>query len=617
MKTSISKDQIILGIFDCAISILSLWIAVSLKNEQLFIFTTYSLSITLTCLSIWPIGMLVGVYRPLGKHLTRDYVKIISLNFLVYGAIFSAACLLFYPSGIPRSVGIIQPLIAYGLTLLARILYEKFYAALSDKNPVSKELPVAIYGVGETGRMLYRALSKTKFKIIGFVDDEPSLRGRSLFGCKIYCSEDLTLLKEKGVLEVYIAIPSLSGERRRDIFQMITQQGIKVKTVPSLVELALGKANIATLRDLEVDDLLGRSPVEPSHQLMQSDISGKVVLVTGAGGSIGSELCRQILSLHPDNLILLDHNEFGLFTIEQELLRQKELNQLSSNITSLLGNVSNQNMIRNLLKGSSVQSIFHAAAYKHVHLVEENPFEGLKNNILGTLSIVRETISSSSVNSFVLVSTDKAVRPSNVMGLSKRISELIVQCFSNQAKTKNLPKKFCSVRFGNVLGSAGSVVPIFSKQIQNGGPVTVTNKDATRYFMTIPEAASLVIQAGAMADGGDTFLLDMGEPVKIVDLALRMIELSGTVPTFSEPVDGEIQIKFTGLKLGEKLHEELVINSELMPTSHSRISRISEPLVPCDELLEACERLSNASYENESSTLIDDFYSLVSKEASV
>jgi FlaA1/EpsC-like NDP-sugar epimerase len=239
---------------------------------------------------------------------------------------------------------------------------------------------------------------------------------------------------------------------------------------------------------------------------------------------------------------LLDHNEFGLFTIEQELLRQKELNQLSSNITSLLGNVSNQNMIRNLLKGLSVQSIFHAAAYKHVHVVEENPFEGLKNNILGTLSIVRETISSSSVNSFVLVSTDKAVRPSNVMGLSKRISELIVQCFSNQAKTENLPKKFCSVRFGNVLGSAGSVVPIFSKQIQNGGPVTVTNKDATRYFMTIPEAASLVIQAGALADGGDTFLLDMGEPVKIVDLALRMIELSGTVPTFSEPVDGEIQI---------------------------------------------------------------------------
>lgn len=614
MNINLSKDQIILGLFDCAISILSLWLAVSLKNEQLFIFTSESLMVTLTCFLVWPIGFVMGVYRPIGEHITRDYVKLISLTFFVYGAIFAAICLLFYPTGVPRSVGIIQPLFGYGLCLLSRVLYEKYYGFRSAADKVTKLLPVAIYGVGETGRMLYRALSKAQFNVIGFIDDEPSLRGRSLFGCKIYCAEDLSYLKDKGVKEIYIAIPSLSGEHRRNIFQTVAQYGVKVKTVPSLVELALGRANVATLRDLEVDDLLGRPPIQPNYKLMQSDISGKVVLVTGAGGSIGSELCRQILSLHPNNLILLDHNEFSLFTIEQDLLRQKLLHQIGSNITAVLGNVTNQIMIKKLLETSAVHSIFHAAAYKHVHLVQENPYEGLKNNIIGTLSVVRGAIECDSVKSLVLVSTDKAVRPSNVMGLSKRISELIVQHYSAEAKRKKLYKKFSSVRFGNVLGSAGSVVPIFAGQIKRGGPVTVTSKDVTRYFMTIPEAASLVIQAGAMAEGGDTFILDMGEPVKIVDLALRMIELFGATPTFNEPVDGEIQIKFTGLKLGEKMHEELVINSEFLSTQHSRINKINEPTLFGNQLIEICERLNVSSYEVEASVLIEDFYSLISQE---
>lgn len=614
MKINISKDQIILGAFDCATSILSLWLAVSLKNEELFIFTSQSLIVTLTCFLVCPIGLFVGVYRPIGKHITRDYVKLISLTFFLYGAVFAAICLLFYPTGVPRSVGVIQPLLSYGFVLLSRVLYEKYYGFKNEEEKVNKILTVAIYGVGETGRMLYRALSKTQFSVIGFLDDESSLRGRSLFGCKIYSPEDLGFLKQKGVTEIYIAIPSLPGDRRRNIFQAITQHGIKVKTVPSLVELALGKANVATLRDLEVDDLLGRSPVEPNYKLMQSDISGKVVLVTGAGGSIGSELCRQILSLHPDSLILLDHNEFGLFTIEQEMLHQKRLHQIGSTITAVLGNVTNQIMIKKLLETSSVHSIFHAAAYKHVHLVQKNPYEGLKNNILGTLSIVRGAIDTDSVKSLVLISTDKAVKPSNVMGLSKRISELIVQHYSDEAKSKSFYKKFSSVRFGNVLGSAGSVVPIFSNQIKSGGPVTVTSRDATRYFMTIPEAASLVIQAGAMAEGGDTFILDMGEPVKIIDLALRMIELFGAVPTYAEPIDGEIQIKFTGLKSGEKMHEELAISSELMPTQHSRIYKINEPTVSGYRLIEVCDRLSAGSYDADNSILAEDFYKLVSHE---
>jgi FlaA1/EpsC-like NDP-sugar epimerase len=617
MKIRVSKDQIIFGVLDCAISVLALWLAISVKNEELFIFRENSLAITFASLLIIPIGVMFGVYRPIGYHLTRNYVKLLSLTFLVYGLFFASVCLFSYPLGIPRSVGIIQPLFAYGLTLLVRVLYEKIYSSLASESQSNEKNFVAIYGAGESGQLLYRAIFKTKFNVIGFIDDKKELKGRTLFGCKIYSYEDLSLLKEKGVSEIYIAIPSLSGTRRRELFQQITKNKIKVKTVPSLAELTLGGANIKALRDLQVDDLLGRSSVKPNYELMRSDITGRVVMVTGAGGSIGSELCRQILFLNPNKIILLEHNEFSLFTIEQELIQKKQLNKNDSVITALLGNAGNQEMMDKVIKSFGVETIFHAAAYKHVDLVEKNPGEGLKNNILGTLSLVRAAMNSPQLKSFVLISTDKAVRPKNVMGLSKRISELVIQCYAIESEKRGLGKRFCSVRFGNVLGSAGSVVPIFTNQIKNGGPLTVTSKDATRYFMTIPEAASLVIQAGAMSRGGDTFILDMGLPIKIIDLALRMVELSGLNVTFGNPVDGEIQIKFTGLKQGEKIHEELGIDSNFMKTAHPKINKINEPIILAEKLLPICERLNSSLLKDGAVDIVGDFYDLISSEIKV
>jgi FlaA1/EpsC-like NDP-sugar epimerase len=608
MKKTISRDQVALILIDLFSSLLLLWFSTSLRNEAVFIFPASAIVIAIAACLIVPISYISGVYKILGSHVTRHSLKVITKAYFIYGLSFLLACLLFYPTGIPRSVGVIQPILALLFSILARVLIEKYaYSVRSDD--FSKDTLAVIFGAGSTGRMLHAALKNSSFEIVGFVDDSPHFIGRTFYGVQIYGRSHLKKIRSWGVDNIFIAIPSLSGDERNSLFRELRSHGFTVKTVPSLVELALGKYSVANLRSLELEDLLGRPPIQPDKDLMKRDIADRVVLVTGAGGSIGSELCRQILNLKPKCLILLDHNEFGLFTIEQELINSFGIKSGTTKLLSVLGSAVDFRLISKIISDNSVDTVFHAAAYKHVHLVETNPIEGLRNNVLSTLAVVKASVENG-VSSFVLVSTDKAVKPANVMGLSKRVSEIITQGY---AKSQLSRIRLSAVRFGNVLGSAGSVVPIFTQQIKKGGPVTITDENATRFFMTIPEAASLVIQAGAISNGGDIFLLDMGEPVKILNLAKSMIELQGYVPTFNLPVDGEIQIVFTGLKAGEKLHEMLAINKASGQTSHSRILRIVEPFGYFELLIDKCNELLEIRGEPHASQLIKEIYSLVNQ----
>jgi len=447
------------------------------------------------------------------------------------------------------------------------------YYYLSD---TKFEKRVVIYGAGSAGIQLASALRVSKeIQPIAFIDQNPSLHGTYLGGIRILHPKKLQRLILKGkVDEVLIAMPSASKSNLRNLLKEIECYSIKVRILPGLAELAQGKVLVSELKEVDVMDLLGRSEVEAQQDLIDRNIQDKVVLITGAGGSIGSEISRQVAKNNPSKVILLDANEYALYSIKNEVLKLIP----SIKVFSLLANVTNKERILSILKAFKVQTVYHAAAYKHVPLVEENPFEAVENNIFGT-KICAEAAVMAQVETFVLISTDKAVRPSNIMGATKRFAELVLQSMSLEVDTK-----MSMVRFGNVLGSSGSAIPLFQKQIREGGPVTVTHPDVIRYFMSIPEAAELVIQAGAMGQGGDVFVLDMGEPVKIFELAKRLINLSGMELIDKDHNDGDIEIKFTGLRPGEKLYEELLIGDNVSTTEHKRILKAKEDFLPKSEI---------------------------------
>ncbi|NTV92270.1 MAG: polysaccharide biosynthesis protein, partial [Chlorobiaceae bacterium] len=450
---------------------------------------------------------------------------------------------------------------------------------------------ILIYGAGSAGLQIAGAMAHSRqFTVTGFLDDDVSLQGHTINGVTVYSIDEAEeIIKVEAITGILLALPSSSRRRRQEIFDFLHPFGVHILTLPGIEALAEGTVSISDIKEVDIEDLLGRDPVPPVIELLGRCIKGKVVLVTGAGGSIGSELCRQIFSLHPATLLLLDHSEFNLFTIHQELENRAIHEKSRINIVPLLGNVADQKAMEKICFTYKPSTLYHAAAYKHVPMVEQNPIEGLRNNVFGTLNMAKTAIKNE-VGHFILISTDKAVRPTSIMGASKRLCELVLQALAAETTTTC----FSMVRFGNVLGSSGSVVPLFRRQIKEGGPLTITHKDITRYFMTIPEAAQLVIQAGAMARGGDVFLLDMGEPVRIIDLARRMIELSGLSVRDSEHADGDIEISVTGLRPGEKLYEELLIADNPMTTEHPRIFKAHEYYLSMSELMPHLTALKNA-----------------------
>ncbi|HFE38477.1 MAG TPA: polysaccharide biosynthesis protein, partial [Gammaproteobacteria bacterium] len=462
---------------------------------------------------------------------------------------------------------------------------------------------VVIYGAGSAGIQLATGLfSSQEFVVVAFVDDKSELQGNFIHGIRVYAPAALlTLISNENVSQILLAIPSAPRNVRRKILQDLEPLPVHIKTIPGTVDLIEQRAEVSDIREVDIEDLLGRDPVPPHKNLLDPCIKNKSVMVTGAGGSIGSELCRQIIKLKPTRLVLFEKSEYNLYSIEQELRQIQKQTKHSTpvEIIPILGSITHKKRVTSVLQGFQINTVYHAAAYKHVPLVEQNPIEGIRNNIFGTLAIA-EAASACNVETFVLVSTDKAVRPTNVMGATKRIAELILQGLARQ---QNSSTTFCIVRFGNVLASSGSVVPLFRKQIARGGPVTVTHPDINRYFMTIPEASQLVLQTGALAKGGDVFVLDMGEPIKILDLAKKMINLSGLSIKDDNNPNGDIEISYSGLRPGEKLYEELLIDDNAQQTKHKLIMRAEEMELPWPILKEILNKLDASCHEADFPTI--------------
>jgi FlaA1/EpsC-like NDP-sugar epimerase len=528
-----------------------------------------------------------GLYRAIIRFIGFKAVWAIVQAVSIYAVIWGVIGFMIAVEGIPRSVILINwvltLLVIGGLRLSARWLFSETYNSSN-----SKRKNVVIYGAGSAGRQLSTALMQSnEYSPVAFLDDESEIHGHSINGLEIVSSSNLNrLINEKNVAEILLAIPSISRVRRNEIISFLESYPVLVRSLPGVAELAQGKVKVTDLHGISIEDLLGRDAVPVKEELLSFNILDKVVMVTGAGGSIGSELCRQILLLKPKILILYELNEFALYTIDKELL---DLSVMNVEVFPILGSVNNTKRLSRVFKKFGVQTIYHAAAYKHVPMVEFNNSEGVSNNIFGTLNIAKTAIDEG-VKTFVLISTDKAVRPTNTMGTTKRFAEMILQALSKeQNKTR-----FSMVRFGNVLDSSGSVIPLFKKQIKDGGPVTVTDKDIIRYFMTIPEAVELVIQAGAMGQGGDVFVLDMGEPIRIVDLAKKMIHLSGLQVKDSTNPDGDIEIKYIGLRSGEKLYEELLIGDNVLETDNPMIMRAQEGTLDWNDLKLLLDKLEKA-----------------------
>lgn len=590
-----AKRVIVLSV-DAALCVLTVWLAYYLRLGEWVMLgdnTTFwqpKWAVIASLVFALPIFVVNGFYRAIFRYSGLTALVTVIKACAIYGILYATVFTAISVEGVPRTVGIIQPILLLLTVGASRLLARFWLGGLYQNAIMQASLPkVLIYGAGSAGRQLAAAMANShEMRVAGFLDDDDRLHGHVLNGLPIYSPTDLeSLVPALKISTVLLAIPSVNRRRRNELIDAMLKVHVQVRTLPSVSGLAQGSVSTSDLRELEIDDLLGREPVSPNHILLGKNITDKVVMVTGAGGSIGSELCRQIAALSPKTLVLLEQSEFALFEIHQEL--QGHRADTDFLLVPLLGSVRDPGVMNDIMQQWKPDTLYHAAAYKHVPIVEHNPVEGIRNNTFGTL-ITAQAAAKAGVSDFVLISTDKAVRPTNIMGSSKRLAEMVLQ-----ALTEAWPRtRFSMVRFGNVLGSSGSVVPRFRRQIRDGGPITLTHPEITRYFMTIPEAAQLVIQAGAMAKGGDVFVLDMGEPVKIRDLAIRMVELSGLTICDEEHPEGDIEIRVTGLRPGEKLFEELLIGDDPQPTSHPRIMKAHEDFLPWDTLSQRLEQLELA-----------------------
>lgn len=551
-----------------------------------------------TIAAAWP----QGLYRTIVRFATSSLLASAGV-----AAGFAALCGFWFLTAQVEILPALRWAVLYWSTATLAATTSRHFARrfLSRTRTGSAVENVVIYGAGDTGAALASALeASTTINLVAFVDDDTVVHRRRIAGVSIYSPQDLeTLIVQQRVSRLLLAMPKVTRRRRRRILERLSELPVHVQTVPDFQDIVSGRANVDEIRDVEVKDLLGRDAVPPDEVLLRKSITGKSVMVTGAGGSIGSELCRQVLMQSPKRLVLFEVSESALYEIDKELNKLRETHSLDVQIVSLLGSVHHQSRMREALSAFEVETVYHAAAYKHVPIVERNVFEGIHNNVFGTFHTLRACVETG-VRNFVLVSTDKAVNPTNVMGATKRFAEMIVQAFQQSHPATRMS----IVRFGNVLESSGSVVPLFREQIRSGGPVTVTHRDIIRYFMTIPEAAELVIQAGSMAQGGDVFVLDMGKPVRIHDLACRMIKLMGLSVRDEEYPDGDIEIEYIGLRPAEKLYEELLIGGNVSGTDHPRILRAHEDFLPPDVLEHLLDDLMETAldhrYEDSRSILL-------------
>jgi len=601
LTRSRNKKRLMTVAVDFFAIVFSLWLAFSLRYGVIYLPEKQQLWIFLFApLIAIPVFIRFGLYRAIVRYLGMQALWTVVKATSFYALLFAVIILLAGVEHVPRTVYGINALILMLFAGGSRLIARWWFANSMGDNALNKATrrripPVIIYGAGASGAQMVAALKLSRqLHPVAFIDDEPSLYRQQINGLTVYSFSELAHVIEKFyVNDVLLAMPSASRGQRHKLITLLEPYPVHVRTLPSLMDLAEGKITVSDIQEVDIADLLGRSPVEPDSNLLHANITDKVVMVTGSGGSIGSELCRQIIKLEPITIVLYELNEFSLYSIEKEL----QAFGLKANIITMLGSVLNQSRLELVCKRFNVNTIYHAAAYKHVPMVEKNTSEGIRNNVFGTLSCAKAAINSN-VETFVLISTDKAVRPTNTMGASKRFSELVLQGLSED-KSQNTTTRFTMVRFGNVLGSSGSVVPLFRQQIANGGPITVTDERIIRYFMTIPEAAELVIQAGAMGQGGDVFVLEMGEPVRIVDLAKRMVHLSGFIEKDDEHPEGDIEIIFTGLRPGEKLYEELLIGDNVTGTQHSKIMRAEENVIPWSKLNTILQQLEQVNEADE------------------
>jgi len=570
---------------DCVMIPLALWTAISLKlGEPESNLSDWPAFLAVIAVSI-PIFIRAGLYRAVIRFLGHKAIFAVALSVAVSAVVVGLVGMLLQISVLTWSVVAIYSVVALLYVAGSRFVV-RYYLLRRYLMPTLAR--VAIYGAGEAGAHLASLLLTTRaFDPVIFIDDNKGLRGRFVNGIKVHLPDNLpSLIKTHGIDRILLAVPSLNRRRRREILTQLEPLGVHVQTVPDIEQLVTGKANLADLREVDVADLLGRDAVPPKEGLIDACIRDRVVMVTGAGGSIGSELCRQIIGLHPRRLVLFEMSELALYNIERELRALAEKQAMQIELVALIGNAHDRFRLRDIFTAYRVQTVYHAAAYKHVPIVEQNVVAGINNNVIATW-YAAEAAHEADVETFVLVSTDKAVNPTNVMGATKRFAEIVLQGLQRRgSKTR-----FCMVRFGNVLASSGSVVPLFNEQINAGGPVTVTHPEVIRYFMTIPEAAQLVIQAGSMADGGDVFVLDMGKPVRIGDLARRMIHLAGLTVRDEKNPEGDIEIAYTGLRPAEKLYEELLIGNNVTGTEHPMILRAIEHSLPWERVQALLEEI--------------------------
>lgn len=631
-----SRKRLLQIVIDTLLIWVALWLAFYLRLDDAFAISPFHghawLFIAAPLISV-PVFARFGLYRAVMRYV--GYQTLMTIGFAVTAsAAVLGVCILLYadpPAIVPRSVAIIYWLLTLmlvgGLRLVMRQYFRKPHidtdvaTAMRQKN-ARRRVRVAIYGAGDAGNQLLMALRLSNERIaVAFIDDNLELSGRVMAGLPVYAPADLErLISITHASEVLLAIPSAPRCRHAEIINFLAPYPVKVRTIPGFMDLASGRVQVQDLREVDITDLLGRDPVQPHVELFERCIHDQVVMVTGAGGSIGSELCRQILSSGPRSLILFEQCEFNLYSIHVELEALIRNRGLDVELIPVLSSVRNEDRLLDVMSIWEVDTVYHAAAYKHVPMVERNISEGVINNVYGTLYSAQAAMRAG-VKNFVLISTDKAVRPTSTMGSSKRLAELVLQALAGQSTVQlygdedgcAIPNRtrFTMVRFGNVLGSSGSVIPRFREQIRSGGPLTVTHPDITRYFMTIPEAAQLVIQAGAMGQGGDVFVLDMGEPVKIRDLAVNMILLSGLTVRSAQNPTGDISIEFVGLRPGEKLYEELLIGDNVTPTDHPMIMRADEKSIDWEQLKSMLTELGTALRADDYVRIRQIFFGLV------